>query len=144
MTKRITTAAMSCPSSDATRKRSAAYDRALALKPSYIEALNSRGITLKDLRRYDEALASYDRALALRPDQADALYNRGNLLKELKRFEESGSRATRRPAAITQASIRTPSAIVESALAICDLAARAANLPRDWIRAGPDGRQIES
>jgi tetratricopeptide (TPR) repeat protein len=55
----------------------ASYDHALALKPDYFDALNNRGVTLHELRRFPEALASYDRALALRPDHAGALNNRG-------------------------------------------------------------------
>ena len=49
----------------------------------------NRGVTLKALKRFEEALASYDRALAVRPDYAEAFSNRGNTLQELKRFEEA-------------------------------------------------------
>ena len=55
----------------------ASYDRALAVRPDYAEALSNRGTTLHELKRFPEALASYDRALAVRPDYAEALYNRG-------------------------------------------------------------------
>ena len=51
--------------------------------------LSNRGITLHELKRFEEALASYDRALMLRPDYAEALSNRGVTLHELKRFEEA-------------------------------------------------------
>ena len=34
-----------------------------ALRPDYAEALNNRGVTLQELKRFEEALASYDRAL---------------------------------------------------------------------------------
>ena len=43
---------------------------------NYAEALFNRGATLRELRRFEEALASYDRALAGRPDYAEALSNR--------------------------------------------------------------------
>ena len=59
------------------------------MRPDYAAALNNRGNTLKELKRFDEALASFDRALAVRPDYADALNNRGNTSKELKRFDEA-------------------------------------------------------
>ena len=67
----------------------ASYDKALAIKPDYAEALNNRGIALKELKRLDEALASFDKALAIKPDYAEALNNRGIALKELKRFDEA-------------------------------------------------------
>ena len=59
------------------------------MRPDYAEALYNRGITLHELKRFEEALASYDRALTLRPDYAEALSNRGLTLHELKRFEEA-------------------------------------------------------
>jgi tetratricopeptide (TPR) repeat protein len=67
----------------------ASYDRALALKPDYVEALNNRGLALEELERFAEALESYDRALVLRPHLAEALNNRGNTLQALGRFAEA-------------------------------------------------------
>ncbi len=63
----------------------ACYDRALEIKPDYVEALNNRGNLLLALKRFDDALASYDKALALKPDHVRALYNRGNALLALGR-----------------------------------------------------------
>ena len=71
------------------RGLSASYDRALAIKPEHVEALNNRGNTLYALNRYEEALASYERALALKPDYADALNNRAAALQALNRYEEA-------------------------------------------------------
>ena len=48
-----------------------------------------RGVTLHELRRFDEALASYDRALTLQPNEADVLNNRGLALDKLKRHDEA-------------------------------------------------------
>ncbi len=59
------------------------------MQPDYAEALSNRGVTLRELKRFEEALASYDRALKMRPDFAKALSNRGTTLHELKRFEEA-------------------------------------------------------
>ena len=64
-------------------------DRALSLRPDFVEALVNRGIALYDLKRFDEALASYDRAIALRPNNADALVNRGNALGKSRRHSEA-------------------------------------------------------
>ena len=47
------------------------------------------GNTLKELKRYDEALAHYDRALSLNPDHAGAWSNKGVSLHELKRYDEA-------------------------------------------------------
>ena len=52
-------------------------------------ALYNRGNTLRQLKRFDEALLSYDRALSLRPDYAEALCNRGVTLHQLRRFEDA-------------------------------------------------------
>ena len=67
----------------------ASYDKALAIRPDYAEALSNRGNALQDLKRPEEALASYDKALAIRPDYAEALSNRGLALQDLKRPEEA-------------------------------------------------------
>jgi predicted O-linked N-acetylglucosamine transferase (SPINDLY family) len=67
----------------------ASYDRALALKPDYAEALLNRGLALEELKHFYEALESHDRALALKPDYAEALNNRGNTLQALGRFAEA-------------------------------------------------------
>jgi tetratricopeptide (TPR) repeat protein len=67
----------------------ASFDCALAVRPNHAEALSNRGVTLRDLKRFDEALASYDRALTIWPDHAEALSNRGLILHDLKRFAEA-------------------------------------------------------
>src|SRR5882672_8283376 len=46
----------------------ASFDRAIALKPDYTEALNDRANVLVYLRRFDESLVSFDRAISLMPD----------------------------------------------------------------------------
>ena len=65
------------------------YDRALAIRQNYPEALNNRGNVLQALHRFDEALLSYDAALALKADYAEAQSNRGNVLKTLRRLDEA-------------------------------------------------------
>jgi len=61
------------------------YDRALAVRPNDAVALNNRGNTLNELKRFSEALADYERALTVRPDYAEALNNLGVALHALKR-----------------------------------------------------------
>jgi predicted TPR repeat methyltransferase len=67
----------------------ASFDRALALRPDYAEALVNRGNALRDLGRTAQALASYDKAIAVHPSNVEALNNRGNALRELKRPQEA-------------------------------------------------------
>jgi tetratricopeptide (TPR) repeat protein len=67
----------------------AAFTRALAIKPDYLEALGNRAGLLRELRRPAEALADFDRALAIEPRQAQLLNLRGLALIELGRHEEA-------------------------------------------------------
>jgi predicted O-linked N-acetylglucosamine transferase (SPINDLY family) len=69
----------------------AAFDRAIALKPDYPEALINRGVALLALRRHEESIASFDSALALTPGDAEAISNRATALFEIKRYKESGA-----------------------------------------------------
>jgi hypothetical protein len=62
-------------------------DRAIALKPDYVEAHSNRGNALLDLKRPEEALASYDRAIALKPDDADAFWNQSLCLLQMGHYE---------------------------------------------------------
>ncbi len=64
-------------------------DQALAIKPDYYHAWNSRGNALKNLGRHDEALTCYDQALAIKPDYYYAWNNRGLALHDLGRGEEA-------------------------------------------------------
>ncbi|MGF1575466.1 MAG: tetratricopeptide repeat protein [Cyanophyceae cyanobacterium] len=67
----------------------AAYDAALAIDPSKLDALNNRGVALVTLGRYEEALMAYDAALAINPDHHKPLNNKGNVLGRLGRYEEA-------------------------------------------------------
>jgi tetratricopeptide (TPR) repeat protein len=75
------------------RKQFAAAEQQLALaveiNPDIAAAHNNRGNGLRNLGRFEEALASYDRAIALKPNYAEAYNNRGNALRGLKRFAEA-------------------------------------------------------
>lgn len=62
-----------------------AYDRAIALRPDYLDPHFNRGTALLGLQRFQEALASFDQAIALSPRLAVAHYNRGVTLEALQR-----------------------------------------------------------
>src|SRR5262249_33731600 len=67
----------------------ASYERAIALKPDYAEALCNRGDALLKLRRPGDALESCERALELKPDYAQAHNGAGNALQDLNLPEEA-------------------------------------------------------
>jgi tetratricopeptide (TPR) repeat protein len=75
------------------------FDRAIAARPVFVDALNSRGNALRELGRTAEALDSFDRALAIEPRNADALYNSGTALQALNRHPEALERLQRALAA---------------------------------------------
>jgi len=54
------------------------YDRAIELRPDYVEAYINRGTTYISKGDYDRAIADFDRAIELRPNGNDAYYNRGS------------------------------------------------------------------
>jgi predicted O-linked N-acetylglucosamine transferase (SPINDLY family) len=56
----------------------ASYDRALATKPDFAEALNNRGDALLDLGRHEELIENYKTLLSVKPDYD---YARGGLLR---------------------------------------------------------------
>ncbi len=47
------------------------------------------GVSLNDLKRYEEAEVAYRKAIELNPSDAIAYSNLGNLLGDLKRYEEA-------------------------------------------------------
>ena len=57
--------------------------------PQEALAWYKRGNTLRELGRYDEAMASFDKAIALQPDYAEAHNNLGNILFNKQRYEEA-------------------------------------------------------
>ncbi len=71
------------------------FDRAIAAKPDFAEALSNRGNALRELGRIGEAEASYRKSIAANSTFAMAHYNLGNMLLAGKRFEESAAHFTR-------------------------------------------------
>ena len=65
------------------------YDKALALRDGYAEALNNRGNTLSRLQRYDDAVQSYLQAVRAMPGYADAHNGLGNALLALGHHAEA-------------------------------------------------------
>jgi tetratricopeptide (TPR) repeat protein len=67
----------------------AAYDRALALKPSRSDAHAGRGLALLDLGRRTEALTQFQRALELDPRDGVAVLGLAEAYRSLGRSEEA-------------------------------------------------------
>lgn len=67
----------------------AAYDRALALKPDYVEALVNSGTLLRESHQHLAALERFNKVLEINPDYETALGNCAILLTEFKRSEQA-------------------------------------------------------
>lgn len=67
----------------------AAYEQALALDPTIVNAYINKGFALHNLQRYEEAVAAYKQALALDPTSANAYTGKGFVLNKLQRYEEA-------------------------------------------------------
>jgi hypothetical protein len=65
------------------------FDKALKINKTNAAVFNNRGNTLREIKRFDDALKSYDDALRIKPDYAEALNNRGITLHEIKRFDDA-------------------------------------------------------
>ncbi len=65
------------------------YDKAIALKPDFLEAQANRGILLQDMNRPQEALAAFERVLALNPNRANSHNLVGTALSDLGRLDQA-------------------------------------------------------
>jgi tetratricopeptide (TPR) repeat protein len=60
------------------------YDKVLAINPSAVGALNSKGLALDHLQRYDEALQSFDKAFEIDTSNPKALDGKASILSKVK------------------------------------------------------------
>ncbi len=67
----------------------AAYDLAIALDPTYVDAYNNRGVAYHNLKQYERAILDYDETLRLDPKYAYAYNNRGVAYHNLKQYERA-------------------------------------------------------
>jgi predicted TPR repeat methyltransferase len=67
----------------------ACFERAVAMRPDFVEALSNHATTLLEMERTEEALGGFDRTLAIDPFHAISWNNRGNALVEMKRYSEA-------------------------------------------------------
>ena len=62
------------------------YDKALALNPHYVDALDNEGIALDEIGNHVGAMHLYDKALAIMPKDIYALDNKGETLHALGNY----------------------------------------------------------
>ncbi|WP_353932286.1 tetratricopeptide repeat protein [Okeanomitos corallinicola TIOX110] len=67
----------------------AIYQKAVNIKPDYIQGWYGQGRALFALKKYQEALAAYDKAIQIQPDYLEAWTGRGLTLSELERYSEA-------------------------------------------------------
>jgi len=65
------------------------FEKALNIKPDYIEACFNLGVTHRELGQLNAAVKSYEKALNLKPDYTEAHFNLGNAYKELGQLEDA-------------------------------------------------------
>ena len=65
------------------------FDKALKIKPDFVEALNNKGYALYNLRKYNEVIEWYDKALKINPKLTSTLNNKGLYFKNKRNYNES-------------------------------------------------------
>jgi tetratricopeptide (TPR) repeat protein len=63
-----------------------AYDHALGIDKTLIDAWNNKGLVLASLERFPEALQCFDEVLKLSPAHKHALSNKGMVLAQQKKY----------------------------------------------------------
>ena len=64
-------------------------DRQIQFDSNNTELWNEKGMTLRRMKRYEEAFKAYDKAIALKPDYATAWNNKGVVFTYLNKYEEA-------------------------------------------------------
>ena len=65
------------------------YDKAISIDPLNVNAHYNKGLSLRTLGYYHEAIKYYDRVLEIDPNNLNALYNKGFALVDLKNYPEA-------------------------------------------------------
>lgn len=66
-----------------------AYDHALTIDNTLVDAWNNKGMVLANMGRHDDAIESFDEALKLSPKHVYTLSNRGMVLGQQKKYDEA-------------------------------------------------------
>ena len=65
------------------------YDKALAINPTYLQALHNKGLALFNQGKYQEAIEWFDKALKVNPNYKYALNGKGSALNGLGNYQEA-------------------------------------------------------
>ena len=65
------------------------FDKAIELKPDYVNAYNNRGTVYGIKGDYNRAIEDYDKAIEIQPDFAEPYCNRGEALLHLNEMEKA-------------------------------------------------------
>lgn len=65
------------------------YDKALELKPEFVEALHNRGLAYSKMDSHDRALADLTRVTEIKPEFAAAYHNRGLIFSQQDQTEQA-------------------------------------------------------
>ena len=71
----------------------ASYDKAVALKPDYLDAWVGRGLSYQALRQFDAAEKDFTEAIRIHPNEAGLYQLRGDLRSQ--KGDEAGALADR-------------------------------------------------
>ncbi len=63
------------------------YTKALEINPKFVEAWFNKGDTLRDLRKYEEAMVCFDKALEVNPSQEQTKRNREIAREKMKHIK---------------------------------------------------------
>jgi tetratricopeptide (TPR) repeat protein len=66
-----------------------AYDHALSIDGTFVDAWNNKGIVLASMNKNDEALRCFEEALKVSPRHAYTLNNKGMILAQQRKFLEA-------------------------------------------------------
>jgi len=81
-----------------------AYARALALQPNDPNVLTDQGVMLRELRKYDQALANFQKASKLDPSHIQSLFNLGIVYNTDLNKPEEAAKVWNRVIAVAPAS----------------------------------------
>ena len=67
----------------------ASFDKAIEIKPEFVDVWNSKGDALLSLKKYEEAIASYDKAIEIDTKNALAWRKKAFALRKLERYDDA-------------------------------------------------------